>query len=58
MHELADDFLSFAEQKITESHCSHQLPLGIQHITDVDSLTVQPYLTKMLNGLIDRHIFF
>ena len=42
---------------IAERYRSDQPSLCIQHIADVDCLTVQPHLTDMLNRLIHRQIF-
>jgi len=56
MHDVTDDLVTVHEQQITQGHGSHQSSLGIQHIADIDGLTVEAYLTDPLDGLIHRQI--
>ena len=56
MHDVTDDLVTVHEQQITQGHGSHQSSLRIQHIADIDGLTVEAYLTDPLDGLIHRQI--
>ena len=56
MHDVTDDLVTVHEQQITQGHGSHQSSLGIQHIADIDGLTVKSHLADPLDGLIHRQI--
>ncbi len=54
MHHLPDHGIRIAEEQIPETHGTDQRPLIVQHITDIDRLTVQSDPADPLDGLRHR----
>ena len=57
VHDIPDHCIGCAEKQVAQSHGAHQRPLIIQHITDINGLTVHSHLADPVYGLRHRLVF-
>ena len=54
VHDLPDDLIGLTQQQVAQSHRAQKFTLSVQHIADIDGLTVQSHRADSVNSPLHR----
>ena len=56
IHEISDNLIGLSKEQVAQRNSTYQVPLRIQHITDIDGLLIYTGSSYTLYGLSDGKV--